>query len=405
MSDPGPLNGVRVVELGMWAAGPACSAVLGDWGADVVKIEDPRTGDPMRGFQVRRKDDPNLRVSPSFAVNNRNKRSLTLNLSSAPGLAVALDLVGKADVFVSNFRPGALERLGLDPDRLTAKFPRLIYGQMTGYGHVGPERDRAAFDYGAGWARAGIMASIGEPSGPPPGQRPAMIDHPAGLSLAGGIAAALFERTRTGKGQIVRTSLFQMGMWMKGVDLQAAMLGGALPLPESRFAAVNPLFNSYRTKDGRWIYLIMMQGDRHWRGFCRAVGRFDWADDESLQTMRGRFERSREIVAQLDELFATKTFDEWTRVLDDDNLFWAKVQNDDEVLADPQAAAVEAWGRVADAAGVESPVLKSPIGFSRSQTSLRLAAPEVGQHTEEVLLELGYTWEQVAELKEQGAIG
>ena len=405
MSDPGPLNGVRVVELGMWAAGPACSAVLGDWGADVVKIEDPRTGDPMRGFQVRRKDDPNLRVSPSFAVNNRNKRSLTLNLSSAPGLAVALDLVGKADVFVSNFRPGALERLGLDPDRLTAKFPRLIYGQMTGYGHVGPERDRAAFDYGAGWARAGIMASIGEPSGPPPGQRPAMIDHPAGLSLAGGIAAALFERTRTGKGQIVRTSLFQMGMWMKGVDLQAAMLGGALPLPESRFAAVNPLFNSYRTKDGRWIYLIMMQGDRHWRGFCRAVGRFDWADDESLQTMRGRFERSREIVAQLDELFATKTFDEWTRVLDDDNLFWAKVQNDDEVLADPQAAAVEAWGRVADAAGVESPVLKSPIGFSRSQTSLRLAAPEVGQHTEEVPLELGYTWEQVAVLKEQGAIG
>ena len=405
MSDPGPLNGVRVVELGMWAAGPACGAVLGDWGAAVVKIEDPRTGDPMRGFQVRRKDDPTLRVSPSFAVNNRNKRSVTLNLASAPGMAVALDLIRTADVFVSNFRPGALERLGLDPDTLTAKFPRLIYGQMTGYGHVGPERDRAAFDYGAGWARAGIMASIGEPGGPPPGQRPAMIDHPAGLSLAGGIAAALFERTRTGKGQIVRTSLFQMGMWMKGVDLQAAMLGGALPLPESRFSAVNPLFNSYRTKDGRWIYLIMMQGDRHWRDFCRAIGRHDWADDASLQTMRGRFDRSREIVAQLDALFATKTFDEWVDVLDDDNIFWAKVQNDDEVLADPQAAAVAAWGRVADAAGVESSLLKSPIGFSRSQTSLRLAAPEVGQHTEEVLLEHGYTWDRIAELKEQGAIG
>jgi len=405
MSEPGPLSGIRVVELGMWAAGPACGAVLGDWGADVVKIEDPRTGDPMRGFQMRRKDDPNLRVSPSFALNNRNKRSVTLNLQSPAGMTVALDLIAKADVFVSNFRPGALERLGLDPETLTAKFSHLIYGQMTGYGHVGPERDRAAFDYGAGWARAGIMASIGEPGGPPPGQRPAMIDHPAGLSLAGGIAAALFERTRTGKGQIVRTSLFQMGMWMKGVDLQAAMLGGPLPLPESRFAAVNPLFNSYRTKDGRWIYLIMMQGDRHWRDFCRAVGRHDWADDPALQTMRDRFERSREIVAQLDVLFAGKTFVEWIPILDAENVFWAKVQNDEEVLADPQAAALEAWGRVADAAGVETTVLNSPIGFSRSETSLRAAAPEVGQHTEEVLLEHGYTWERIAELKEQGAIG
>lgn len=405
MSEAGPLSGIRVVELGMWAAGPACGAVLGDWGADVVKIEDPRSGDPMRGFQVRRKDDPNLRASPSFAVNNRNKRSVTLNLHSPAGKAVALDLIGTADVFVSNFRPGALERLGLDPETLAAKFPRLIYGQMTGYGHVGPERDRAAFDYGAGWARAGIMASIGEPSGPPPGQRPAMIDHPAGLSLAGGIAAALFERTRTGKGQIVRTSLFQMGMWMKGVDLQAAMLGGALPLPESRYAAVNPLFNSYRTQDGRWIYLIMMQGDRHWRDFCHAIGRHDWAADDALQTMRGRFERSREIVAQLDALFASKPFEHWVSILDVENIFWAKVQTDDEVLADPQAAAVGAWGRVADASGAEISVLNSPIGFSRSETSLRMAAPEIGQHTEEVLLECGYTWEQIAELKETGAIG
>ncbi len=405
MSDPGALSGIRVVELGMWAAGPACSAVLGDWGADVVKIEDPRTGDPMRGFQVRSKADPNQRVSPSFAVNNRNKRSVTLNLHTEIGRTVALDLIGKADVFVSNWRPRALERLGFDPATLTARFPRLIFGQLTGYGHVGPERDRAAFDYGAAWARAGIMASIGEPSGPPPGARPALIDHPTGLSLAGGIAAALFERTRTGKGQIVRTSLFQMGLWMKAVDLQAAMLGGALPLPESRFVAVNPLFNFYRTADGRWLYLIMMQGDRHWRDFSRAIGRDDWADDESLQTMRGRFEQRTEIIAQLDALFSTKSFDQWAEILDRHHLFWARVQNDDEVLADPQAAALEAWGDVVDAAGESMTLLKSPIGFSRSETSLRVAAPEVGQHTEEVLLEHGYTWERIAELKEQGAIG
>lgn len=389
----------------MWVAGPVCSAVLGDWGAEVVKIEDPRSGDPMRGFQVRTKADPEQRFSPSFAVSNRNKRSVALNLQQSAGLAVARDLIGRADVFVTNLRPGALERLGLEPDTLTAQFPRLIYGQMTGYGHVGPERDRAAFDYAAAWARAGIMASIGEPEGPPPGQRPGMVDFPAGLSLAGGIAAALFERGRTGKGQVVRTSLFQMGMWMKAVDLEAAMAGKPTPLPESRRAAVNPLFNAYRTSNGRWIYLIMMQGDRHWRDFCEVIGRNDWAAEASLQTMRGRFERRAEIIAELDSLFATKTFEEWSTLLEHNNIFWGRVQNDAEVLADPQAAALEVWSRPDGEGGSEPPLLKSPVGFSRCEVSVRLAPPEVGQHTEEVLLESGYTWEQLGRLKEQGAIG
>ena len=404
MTTAGPLEGIRVVELGIWVAGPSCAAVLGDWGAEVVKIEDPRTGDPMRGFIVRSKDDPERRVSPSFTVDNRNKRSVALNLQSPAGVAIALELIEHADVFVSNMRPAPLERLGLDPDTLTRKFPRLIYAQMTGYGHVGPERDRAAFDYAAAWARAGIMATLGEPEGPPPGQRPGMVDHPAGMSLAGGVAAALFARERSGRGQIVRTSLFQMGLWMKAVDLQSTLMSKPPPLPESRKAAVNPLFNPYRTKDGRWIYLIMMQGDRHWPDFCRAVGRDDWASDPSLRTMRGRFDRRLEIIAELDALFAGKPFDQWATVLDADNTFWGVAQTDEEVLADPQAAALEIWGRAEDAAE-RTPVLKSPVGFSATPASLRRSAPEVGQHTEEVLLEIGCSWERIARLKEQGAIG
>ncbi len=404
MENVGPLAGIRVVELGIWVAGPSCAAVLGDWGADVVKIEDPRSGDPMRGFIVRSKEDRERRVSPSFTVDNRNKRSVALNLRNPAGLALAIELIDRADVFVSNVRPAPLERLGLDAETLTRKFPRLIYGQMTGYGHVGPERDRAAFDYAAAWARAGIMASLGEPEGPPPGQRPGMVDHPAGLSLAGGIAAALFARSRTGRGQIVRTSLFQMGLWMKAVDLQSTLMGGPLPLPESRKAAVNPLFNPYRTRDGRWIYLIMMQGDRHWPDFCRAVGRDDWADDAALQTMRGRFDRRVEIIAELDAVFASKSFDEWAELLDRDNVFWGVAQTDEEVLADPQTAALEMWGRPDDVPE-QTPVLKSPVGFSATPASLRRPTPEAGQHTEEVLLEIGCSWERIAELKEQGAIG
>jgi len=404
MENVGPLAGIRVVELGIWVAGPSCAAVLGDWGADVVKIEDPRSGDPMRGFIVRSKEDRERRVSPSFTVDNRNKRSVALNLRNPAGLALAIELIDRADVFVSNVRPAPLERLGLDAETLTRKFPRLIYGQMTGYGHVGPERDRAAFDYAAAWARAGIMASLGEPEGPPPGQRPGMVDHPAGLSLAGGIAAALFARSRTGRGQIVRTSLFQMGLWMKAVDLQSTLMGGPLPLPESRKAAVNPLFNPYRTRDGRWIYLIMMQGDRHWPDFCRAVGRDDWADDAALQTMRGRFDRRVEIIAELDAVFASKSFDEWAELLDRDNVFWGVAQTDEEVLADPQTAALEMWGRPDDVPE-QTPVLKSPVGFSATPASLRRPTPEAGQHTEEVLLEIGCSWERIAELKEQRAIG
>ncbi|HYK64999.1 MAG TPA: CoA transferase, partial [Patescibacteria group bacterium] len=186
-----PLQGVKVVEVAMWVAGPSTTAVLGDWGADVIKLEDPRGGDPIRGFVTRTMGDPNARVRPPFELDNRNKRSVAVDLRKPEGHAFALKLVEHADVFVTSLRLDAIERMRLDYATLSAANPRLVYASINGYGHRGPDRNRPAYDYAAAWARSGLMATIAEPGQPPPAQRPAMIDHAVGLGLAGAISAAL----------------------------------------------------------------------------------------------------------------------------------------------------------------------------------------------------------------------
>src|SRR5690349_6292216 len=226
----GPLAGVRVLELGIWVAVPAAAAVLADWGAEVVKIEPPE-GDPLRGLAATGLVPYQPDVNPAFQLDNRGKRSVTIDLRTEDGRAVAHALVRRADVFLSNLRRRKLAGLGMDYATLRDVNPRLVYAGLTGYGTEGPEQDRAAFDYAAFWARAGIMASLGEPEGPPPTQRPGMGDHMTGLGIAGVIAAALFARDRTGVGQAIRTSLFEAGMWMLASDIQAAITTGYCHTP------------------------------------------------------------------------------------------------------------------------------------------------------------------------------
>ncbi len=213
-----PLQGIRVVEVAMWVAGPSTTAVLGDWGADVIKLEDPTTGDPIRGFVTRTMGDPNARIRPPFELDNRNKRSVAVDLRTADGHSFALKLIERADVFVTSLRLDAIERMKLDYATLSAKNPRLVYASINGYGHRGPDRNRPAYDYAAAWARSGLMATIAEPGQSPPAQRPAMIDHAVGLGLAGAISAALLARERTGRGREVNISLFSMGLWMNASD-------------------------------------------------------------------------------------------------------------------------------------------------------------------------------------------
>jgi crotonobetainyl-CoA:carnitine CoA-transferase CaiB-like acyl-CoA transferase len=400
-----PLTGVRVVELAMWVAGPSTSAVLGDWGADVIKLEDPNGGDPIRGMTTRTLSDPDARVRPPYELDNRNKRSVAVDLRRAEGRQFAYRIVDRADVFITSLRLDAIERMALDYPTLSARNPRLIYASLNGYGHRGPDRLRPAYDYAAAWARSGLMATIAEPGFPPPAQRPAMIDHAVGLGLAGAISAALLGRERSGRGREVQISLFSMGLWMNATDLTLGLMTGRSPESESRTQRINPLWSSYRCKDGRWIYFVMVQADRYWPQFCAALGRPQWRDDPRFANAGVRAQNCAAMTAEIDAAVATRAAADWAPILDRHELIWAPVRTDAEVLEDPQAAAIGAFAPVDHPNIPGCRVVGSPVTFSDHQAQPHRAAPELGQHTEEVALEVGLGWEEIARLKESGAIG
>jgi crotonobetainyl-CoA:carnitine CoA-transferase CaiB-like acyl-CoA transferase len=400
----GPLQGIRVVEMGIWVAGPATAAVLGDWGADVIKIENPAGGDPVRGM-LALGIPVELPVNPTVELDNRNKRSVAINVHTPAGREAVRRMLRTADVFVTNLRAAALQRAGLSYADVRSENPRLIYAVISGYGARGPEKDRAAYDYAAFWARAGAMASLGEPDCPPPSQRPAMGDHPTGLALAGAVSAALYHRERTGEGQEIHLSLFQFGIWMMATDIESYLVTGMLPpLPAGR-RVVNPLWNHYRAQDGRWFHLVMLQSDRYWPGLCAAIERPDLIDDARYGTALARAQQHRELIALLDAVFETRPLAAWGEVFDQQNLVWAPVQTLQEVTQDAQAHALDAFATVPHRSGTDIKVVRSPVEFGATPATIRRTGPELGEHTEEVLLEHGYTWDEIAQLKEQGAIG
>jgi crotonobetainyl-CoA:carnitine CoA-transferase CaiB-like acyl-CoA transferase len=265
---PGPMEGVKVVELGMWVAGPAAAGMLGDWGADVVKIEPPE-GDPFRGLLSAMGAEGS---SPPFELDNRNKRSVGVNLGVAEGRQIAAELVDGADVFVTNARPGALARAGLDYASVSARNPRLVYAHVTGYGLEGEDSDRAAYDVGAFWSRAGVAASLTPDGAPLPYQRGGMGDHMAGLAAAGAVSAALYSRERTGEGQMVSVSLLRIGMYMLGWDISMSLRLGFPTVPMTVAAPPNPLISAYEAGDGKRFWMLGLQADRHWPDVLRGGG-------------------------------------------------------------------------------------------------------------------------------------
>jgi crotonobetainyl-CoA:carnitine CoA-transferase CaiB-like acyl-CoA transferase len=397
----GPLTGIKVVEMGLWVAAPSCAAMLGDWGAEVIKIEPP-VGDPFRGLFAAALGAP-AALNPPFELDNRNKRSVCLDLEKEDARKIAMQLVEQADVFVTNNRPRVLQQYGLDYETLHKKFPRLIYAQVTGYGPDTESRDTAAYDIGAFWSQAGVAASLTAPGGAIPQQRGGMGDHMTGQGLAGGVCAALYHRERTGEGQRVSVPLVRVGVYMIGWDVMLSMRLG-LPIPTyDREHAVNPIINSFKAGDGKWFWLLLLQADRHWPDLCRAINRDDIKNDPRFGDIASRRNNAPDLVAALDSVFATKPFAEWVEIFRANNVWFAPVNLVHEVPNDP---VVQQAGAFVDVPGPDGPVkmVATPADFSESKWAPTCLPPELGQHTEEVLLELGYDWEQIIPLKEAGAI-
>ncbi len=399
---PGPMEGIRVVEMGVWVAGPSAAAILCDWGADVVKIEPP-TGDPFRGLFASALGAM-IPVNPPFEIDNRGKRSVCLNLDTDEGKAVARALVERADVFVSNMRPRALENFGLSYEDVRKFNPRIIYCQITGYGPETDERDRAAYDIGAFWARSGVAATLTAPGHEFPQQRGGMGDHMTGCNAAAAIAAALFHRERTGEGQRVAVSLIRTGIYMMGWDYSLALRLRADIATYDRHHAVNPIIDCYQAKDGRWFWLLLLQADRHWPDLLRAIERADLAEDERFRDITARRENAPAVVEELDKVFATKTLDEWGEIFERENVWWAPVNTIPQAIADPVVRQSGALREVATPDGGAVTLVATPADFYATPAGPRGVAPELGQHTEEALLELGYDWDRIIALKEQGAI-
>jgi len=398
----GPLDGVRVVEITMFQQGPVAGTKLGDLGADVIKVE-PKTGDPARGFMRIIGVEAGFKGrNYYFENNNRNKRSITLDLKKEKGLEVFFKLIDWADVFLNNLSIEAPKRMGIGPDVLKARNPRLIYAQASGWGRKGPDANEYSFDY-TGIARSGLMMSCGERGTPPAQVLPGLGDELGGMVCAWAVCAALYARERTGKGQLVDTSLMGSLMCMESLVLSApAILGQEFPRA-IRAQAGNPIYNHYRCQDDKWLAIAHLQPDRYWPNVCRALSMSELENNPRFNSIEARGENRKELIAIMDEKFASKPRDEWLAILRQEGCICTPIQSPSEVVNDPQALANDyvTW--------FDHPVLGRtkmvgfPWDFNETPASIRREAPEFGQHTEEILLELGYTWDDITRFKEEGA--
>lgn len=395
------LEGIRVVEVASFVAAPAAGTMMSDFGAEVIHVEPPGIGDPQRLLHHLR-PLPECEDPYAWILDSRNKQSVVLNLKQTQGLEALHRLVATADVFITNYQPSVLEELSLRYEDLRQHNERMIYAHVTGYGDRGAEADKPGYDASAWWARSGLMDLIRPANGEVAMSAPAMGDHPTSVATFGAIMAGLFRRERTGEGGKVSTSLLANGLWANSFMVQAALCNAT---PVERFThaeSPNPLVCVYETRDGRLLFLVMVKEAFEWELFCDAIDREDLKHDPRFNESTRRRENNKELVNILDGVFAGKTLDEWTRILDHHRVTFGLVQPYDALPDDPQAIANGLYPEIAGTGGMRT--IDSPINIEGETKCQPRMAPEHGEHTGAVLRELGYADADIDAMAAEGAI-
>ncbi len=404
----GPLDGVRVVEVASWMFVPSAGAVLVDQGADVIKVEHPETGDPQRGLVT-----SGLLPGGAEGVNfmmeqpNHGKRSVAIDLSTPDGRETLLKLVETADVFLTSYLPQVRRKLHIDTDDIRARNPDIIIARGSGQGSKGPDAEKAGYDGTSYWARAGMASVMPDKDGWPMGQvAPAFGDVMGGLAIAGAIGAALFKRERTGETSIVDVSLMGTSMWQISPLVVASKLFGFSKIPQGgdRKKFSNPGVGTYRTGDDRYVCLMLLQSDRFWAELVTLLGKPEMADDERFVDAAARAANSVDCITLLDEAFAAHPLAHWREVLDGFSGAWTAFQTLDELYEDPQVIANGYLPTMTAANGQDVQLVASPAQFDETPPEIS-RCPGHGEHTDDVLLELGLGWDELIALKESGAVG
>jgi crotonobetainyl-CoA:carnitine CoA-transferase CaiB-like acyl-CoA transferase len=338
-------------------------------------------------------------------VPNRGKRSIGIDLTTAGGREILLKLAAQSDVFLTNYLPHVRTKLGIDVDDIRAANPDIIYVRGSGHGTKGPDADKPGYDGVSYWSRGGIAAALTPPTADwPTGSRPAFGDVMGGMTLAGGIAAALFRRERTGVASTVDVSLLGLAAWNLSPDVTSAKLYENSPIPVfDRSSSPNPLVGNYRTKDGRYITLMMLQSDKFWPEVVGLLRREELLTDDRFADGASRFHNRVELIKIFDETFASKTLEEWKTALASLSGAWGPLQTAVELHDDADVVANGYIPMVTAQTGAQFAMPANPVQFDETPV-VPSGAPEHGQHTEEVLLELGLSWEDIARHKEQGDV-
>jgi len=400
------LEGLKVIEMATYVAAPAAGAMLRDWGAEVIKVE-PLNGCPMRRFFEGMKSNVPIEGNPIFTLDNRGKKGISINTSDEKGAKIVRELIKDADIFLTNVRPKSLESANLNHEELHKINPKLIYCSLTGYGLDGEERNRPGFDVAAYWSRSG-MAHLTQRKGEEPLPiRTASGDHITAISTVSGILAAVYERTQTGKGKVVETSLLRTGIYSVSSDMALQLKFGRVPSTKKRDEQINPIFNFFKTKDDRWICLSPRAGgDYDLPKVVRALGKEDWLENEKFNTNQARRENAKEFIEEMDKAFSQHTMAEWGEKLDAQDLIWSPVQNLKEVSKDKQAIVSGAFSEVEDQDCSENySTVSSPVKFHNSDDGPKGPAPKLGQDNFEVLKGLGINEEEINNLIDDGIVG